>query len=163
MDVGCGEGKNAAYLAKQGANVTAVDCSEVAIQNGMRAWPDLKIDWKCLDVKDLVLGDQYFDIIISYGLLHCLESIEEMRSQISLYREATKNQGYNIVCCFNDRFQELHAHPGFQPLLLNHNDYLEMYEGWLIISASDKDLVEKHPHNAIWHTHSLTRLIAQRL
>ena len=33
LDLGCGEGKNAAALARAGARVTAIDCSEVAVEN----------------------------------------------------------------------------------------------------------------------------------
>src|SRR6266849_156523 len=41
LDTGCGEGRNAIYLARLGANVRAVDISSRrAIANAQRAWPD---------------------------------------------------------------------------------------------------------------------------
>jgi len=43
LDLGCGEGKNAAAFARAGASVTAIDCSELAISNGKAAFRDLEI------------------------------------------------------------------------------------------------------------------------
>ena len=36
LDIGCGTGVNAVWLAKQGWQVTAVDYSEVALEKGKR-------------------------------------------------------------------------------------------------------------------------------
>ena len=39
LDLGCGEGKNAAFLASRGALVEAIDSSELALANARSAWP----------------------------------------------------------------------------------------------------------------------------
>ena len=49
LDLGCGEGKNAYAFGRSGAAVVAVDCSELAIANGQREFPDAKISWLLSD------------------------------------------------------------------------------------------------------------------
>src|SRR6185312_15799505 len=75
LDLGCGEGKNAHALARAGAEVTAVDCSALAITNGRNAFPDEKIEWIVSTSASYLSGCRSFDVIIMYGLLHCLPSV----------------------------------------------------------------------------------------
>jgi ubiquinone/menaquinone biosynthesis C-methylase UbiE len=160
LDAGCGEGKNAHALALRGAHVTAVDCSEVALRNARSAWPETPIKWVQADVRNLLLPVEALDIVVAYGLFHCLRSRAEIEEVVSCLQEATRAGGRHIVCAFNARRQELLAHPGFTPCLLSHTDYLDLYSSWMVEEASDEDLKETHPHNGIPHVHSLTRIIA---
>jgi 2-polyprenyl-3-methyl-5-hydroxy-6-metoxy-1,4-benzoquinol methylase len=162
LDAGCGEGKNAVYFGQQGANVRAVDVSELAIRNARSAWSDVgQIAWEVSDVRNLHLDDQAYDVIIAYGLLHCLESVEEISNIVYRLKRATKIGGYNIICAFNNRSQDLSAHENFHPCLVPHTQFLALYSDWRVLDDSDTDLTEKHPHNNIEHTHSMTRLIVQ--
>ena len=163
LDVGCGEGKNAVYLAQQGAHVKAFDVSEAAIANAKRAWPEaVHVEWEVADVRTTPLRENEFDIVIAYGLTHCLSSPEEVQQTITRLQAATTTSGYHVLCAFNDRHQDLSAHPGFHPCLIKHAAYVALYTGWRIVEASDTNLVETHPHNEIEHTHSMTRLVAQK-
>ena len=164
LDAGCGEGKNAVLFARFGANVDAVDVSSVAIENGRRVWKqEATIRWIVADIRHLNLPQKYY-VAIAYGLLHCLSDRTEVLAAISALQAATVRGGYNILCAFNNRHQELDkAHPGFHPCLLNHRDYLSAYESWHVLAQSDSDLTERHPHNNIDHTHSLSRLLATKV
>lgn len=162
LDVGCGEGKNANAFANAGAQVLAIDCSDLAIANGRRLFPSNLIDWRVADASKMQWPAESFEIVVSYGLLHCLSDASSAERLIDSMQQATKVGGYNIFCTFNDRSQDLSAHPGFKPLLLGHDWYLDRYTGWSIDEASDTDLHETHPHNMIPHHHSLTRVIAKK-
>ncbi|MCY4054046.1 MAG: class I SAM-dependent methyltransferase [Hyphomicrobiales bacterium] len=48
--VGCGLGDDAAYLAKQGFQVTAFDISERAVQECKKRFPCLPVDWRTLNL-----------------------------------------------------------------------------------------------------------------
>lgn len=48
VDLACGDGRNAAWLAAQGWSVTAVDFSPVAIEQARSRAPE--VDWVCADV-----------------------------------------------------------------------------------------------------------------
>jgi tellurite methyltransferase len=162
LDAGCGEGKNAHALAARAAKVTAVDCSSLALRNARAAWPEEQINWVQADVRDVCWPLQAFDLVVAYGLLHCLSGRSEIENVVSRFKEATCSGGRHVVCAFNARRQDLIAHPGFEPCLLSHDDYLALYRDWTIEEVSDEDLHEMHPHNSIVHVHSLTRMIVHK-
>jgi SAM-dependent methyltransferase len=162
LDVGCGEGKNAVFLADLGAHVTAIDISDAALANALRLWPENhRITWTRADVRSLDMS-RPFDLVVAYGLLHCLRSEAEVAVVVSTLQALTRKGGLNVVCAFNDRSQDLRAHPGFSPCLLPHSAYVNFYRSWEIIAEADADLVETHPHNGIEHSHSLTRILARK-
>ncbi|MCK0149159.1 class I SAM-dependent methyltransferase [Marivita sp. S6314] len=163
LDAGCGEGKNAVALAKLGADVTAIDCSEVALHNAQNAFGGNSVHWQCSDVRNLEAGVKPFDVVVAYGLLHCMPSADEIASLVHRLQELTEVDGWNIICAFNDRQHDLSAHPGFDPCLIPHSAYLRHYQGWEVTFSSDEDLHETHPHNNIPHVHSMTRLIARKV
>ncbi len=164
LDAGCGEGKNAAFLARTGAVVDAFDVSALAIENGRRHWVECTdIKWSVGNVCQIDLPQNHYDVVIGYGLLHCLPSVFEIQDTIDRLQNATRIAGYNVICVFNERRQELRAHPDFSPSLLPHTDYLAAYSSWEILKESDSDLTERHPHNNIEHTHSMTRILARKV
>lgn len=162
LDLGCGEGKNASAFARAGATVVGVDCSQIALANGQRAFADSAIEWVLSDAETYLLTSEPFDVIVMYGLLHCLPSQITISSLLDLAFEKTCLGGHHIVAAFNDGPHDLSAHPGFVPTLASHSFYLSQYCGHEIVVASSELLHEVHPHNQIPHFHSLTRLIARR-
>jgi SAM-dependent methyltransferase len=164
LDAGCGEGKNAAFFAQNEATIDAIDLSELAVGNGRRQWADLPgIRWRVGDIRYIDLSPDSYDIVVAYGLLHCLPSSDDLFKVLFRLQTVTRDGGYFILCAFNSRHQELSAHPGFSPCLLSHADYLTAFVDWEILAHSDSDLTERHPHNNIEHTHALTRLVARKV
>lgn len=162
LDVGCGEGKNANYLWRLGADVTALEVSPLALANAQKAFPKSGVQWKRTDVRAETFEGNFYDLIIAYGLLHCLRDANDVLRITGNLRKATKPGGRHVVCAFNDRSQDLSAHPGFRPCLLSHVTYASLYADWELEVISDTDLRETHPHNGIEHIHSMTRLVARR-
>jgi len=163
LDIGCGDGKNAYFLASLGAQVRAVDISPLAIEHAKCAWPSLQnLTWEVGDIRHLHFLIDFFDIIVATGILHCLKDKVEMKAVIHRMKSATKQGGFNIISAFNTRFQDLSGHgPHFHPCLLPHSFYVEAYNDWEVIHKSDKDLDDIHPHNQILHHHSITRILAR--
>jgi tellurite methyltransferase len=160
--VGCGEGKNAHAFAQAGADVVAVDCSELALANGRNEFSDADIQWTLSDAKTFLHSCAAFDVVLMYGLLHCLPSLSAIASVIDLALQKTRSRGYHIVATFNDGPHDLSAHPGFTPTLASHDFYLKRYYGNEMLSESSHVIHETHPHNGVPHFHSLTRLITRR-
>jgi hypothetical protein len=133
-----------------------------AIQQPIDVVRVTNVHWELADARYVPLTPEGHDIVIAYGLLHCLESLEQVADVVMRLQRATRPGGFHVICAFNSRRQELDAHPGFCPVLLAHDAFLSMYSDWKVIFESDEDLHETHPHNNIPHTHSLTRLIAQK-
>lgn len=162
LDVGAGEGKNSAAFACAGAEVVAVECSAAAIRNGRRLFPNEAIEWVHRDAVEMDYAKNSFDVVISYGLTHCLSSEVLARRLISDLQAALVPGGSFILVSFNSGSHDLSAHPGFQPLLLDHTWFVSMFDGWRFQNLSDSILFETHPHNNIPHHHSLTRLTATK-
>lgn len=49
LDLACGEGRNAIWLARQGWRVVAADFSQVALDKGRALAGDLPVSWRCED------------------------------------------------------------------------------------------------------------------
>jgi 2-polyprenyl-3-methyl-5-hydroxy-6-metoxy-1,4-benzoquinol methylase len=163
LDAGCGEGKNASFLAAQGARIDAFDISPVAITHARHQLGQVSnLRLEVADIQEVHLEPASYDVVVAYGVLHCLPNEAAVRSVLTRLAQATRPGGLHIVCVFNDRSQDLSAHPGLLPVLLPHDWYRERYASWCILEATDRDLTERHPHNELEHTHSMTRLVARR-
>ncbi|RWO94081.1 MAG: class I SAM-dependent methyltransferase [Mesorhizobium sp.] len=160
LDVGAGEGKNSAAFTSAGACVDALECSAAAIQNGRKLFPGEHINWIQADAMEHAYPSCSYDIIICYGLIHCLPTEAAARDLILRLQNSLKRAGTIFVVAFNNGSHDLSAHPGFKPLLLSHDWFIQQFGGWRIDVASDSILFETHPHNKIPHHHSLTRLSA---
>lgn len=78
LDLGCGEGRNAVWLAEQGWKVTAVDFSSVGIEKGkeMSARRGVEVEWVLHDLLTYEPAKQEFDLVIDF-YIH-LEPMERM-------------------------------------------------------------------------------------
>jgi SAM-dependent methyltransferase len=124
LDAGCGEGKNAAFFAERGAVVDAFDISALAIAHARALFstaPNLRL--AVADVRDMPLAPAVYDVVVAYGVLHCLPDEAAVRSVLDRLAEATRPGGLHVVCVFNDRSQDLSAHPELTPVLLQHEWY----------------------------------------
>jgi tellurite methyltransferase len=75
LDVACGAGRNALYLAANGFEVTALDISSVALDRGRRAAAErgLELSWLCEDLDEdpeRALPAGPFDLIVWVRYVH---------------------------------------------------------------------------------------------
>jgi SAM-dependent methyltransferase len=65
LDVGCGEGADAIWLAQSGWTVTAIDISEVALGRARQAAEQLgaEVDWICGDALQTPIPTSSFDLV----------------------------------------------------------------------------------------------------
>jgi SAM-dependent methyltransferase len=75
LDVACGEGRNAIWLAKRGWTVTAVDYSEVALERARRLATEQHVDveWIEADVTQFVPASGAFQLVL-IAYLHLPEA-----------------------------------------------------------------------------------------
>lgn len=66
LDLACGEGRNAIWLATRGWRVTAVDFSEVAIERAGRlaARQGVEVEWICADLAGFVPAAEAFALVL---------------------------------------------------------------------------------------------------
>jgi SAM-dependent methyltransferase len=63
LDLGCGEGADALWLASRGWLVTAVDISDVALARAKAAAGDAKVSWTHADLSTSALPAGAFDLV----------------------------------------------------------------------------------------------------
>ena len=70
LDLACGEGRNAIWLAEQGWRVTGVDFSDVAVEKGRRIAErrGVEVDWQVADVLEYEPEAGAFDLVILFYL-----------------------------------------------------------------------------------------------
>ena len=70
LDVACGEGRNAVWLAGRGWRVTGVDFSDVALSKARRLADDraASVDWVNADLADWDPPEDVFDLVIVFYL-----------------------------------------------------------------------------------------------
>ena len=68
LDLGCGEGRNAVWLAEQGWDATAVDFSAVGIAKGqeMASQRGVAVTWVVDDLNHYEPPEQAFDLVIDF-------------------------------------------------------------------------------------------------
>ncbi len=70
LDLACGEGRNAAWLAERGWETTGVDFSDVGIEKGRRLAADrgVEVDWVCADATTWEPPAGGFDLVAVFYL-----------------------------------------------------------------------------------------------
>ncbi len=98
LDVGCGGGLDAIFLAKCGFDIVGVDISRTALRIAKRRATKARVtvDWRLGDVLDLPLEDESVDYVTDRGLFHLLEDHDRPRYSSELYRVLKQNGGVLI-------------------------------------------------------------------
>ena len=104
LDVGCGTGENALYLAERGFAATGIDGAPTAIEKARakakrRA---LEVRFELADALDLSVPAGQFDTVIDSGLFHVFSDEERPRFRDSLGR-VVRSGGTYFLMCFSDQ------------------------------------------------------------
>ncbi len=103
LDIGCGLGDNAIFLASRGYSVTGLDGSSAAIEEarGRAAQAGVSVTFAVADATKLTGYDGRFDTVIDSALFHCLEDDGRQAYAAGLYR-ATRHGARLHLYCFSD-------------------------------------------------------------
>ena len=163
LDVGCGDGKNALYLAKQGfRNIDAFDVSESAIEKIDRLCKNTncRINTKVTTVQDFVFEKQY-DLIISFGVFHFI-SKECWKKFIKKAQGNTRIGGINIIQIFNDNIAPTLDIAPYAIGMAKDGEIKELYKDWEIIQFLSYSFEEEHPGVPL-HKHASNKLVARKI
>ncbi|MUM15893.1 class I SAM-dependent methyltransferase [Mycobacterium sp. CBMA271] len=100
LDIGCGLGDNAIYLAQQGFTVTGLDFAPSAIDQakGRAAASGVTIDFQVADATTLDGWDDAFDTVIDSGVYHCFDGDGHGRYASALRRATRPGARWHIWC-----------------------------------------------------------------
>ncbi|MBP3541962.1 MAG: methyltransferase domain-containing protein [Clostridia bacterium] len=161
LDVGCGDGRHALYLAGLGFQVDAFDISENGIRklNEIRDENQLPIRTAVCDVLDFDYREGY-DLIIIHGVLQFIAR-EKQPEIIRLLKKWTNPGGYHIIALFTD------AQPVPEDLrevmvgVFREGEIRDYYQGWETVMFESRQFTDQH-ENGIRHCHAMNKLVAQK-
>lgn len=163
LDVGCGDGKNAVYLAKQGfESIDAFDINENAVGKIERICTsqNLRINTQVTSVNDFVFEKQY-DLVLSFGVYHFVDKAE-WKAFIKKAQDNTRVGGIHIIQMFNDSIPPTSDIAPFAIGMAKEGELCELYEGWEIIQYLSYTFEEEHPDVPL-HKHASNKLVARKI
>jgi SAM-dependent methyltransferase len=103
LDIGCGLGDNAVYLAQQGFNVTGLDLSPTALITAERRAKDagVTVQFAVTDSTKLEGYTEAFDTVVDSGMFHCLDD-DGKRSYAAAAHRASRPGATLLLSCFSD-------------------------------------------------------------
>ncbi|MCO6544924.1 MAG: SAM-dependent methyltransferase TehB [Gilliamella sp.] len=142
LDLGCGSGRNSLYLQLQGFDVTAIDKSELSIENLQKIINDdnLKhINAMVYDINQANLPGEY-DFIFSTVVMMFLQP-ERIPAIINNMQKMTKSGGYNLIVTAMST-SDYPCSVGFS-FTFKENELHQYYQDWEILKYNE-DIGQLH-------------------
>lgn len=161
LDIGCGEGKDAVFLARCGYRVSGFDLAESGIEKARRLADRAKVDVDFFraDVLDHRL-ETGFDILFSSGTLHYIKP--ELRGEIfANYKAHTNPGGLHAMNVFVEKPFIPPAPEKETAYLWKSGELFSFYHDWYFARCSET--VFPCNSSGIPHRHAMDILIAQKM
>ncbi len=165
LDMGCGEGKDAVFLAKNGYVVSAFDASE----NGLEKAKELarqnyvEVNFFKADINEYELDEEY-DIIFSSGTLHYL-SLKHRERLIQNIKAHTLNGGVHALNVFVKKpFIEMAPDSEEKELSADSwysGELMKYYHDWMFHSS--EEVIFDCNSGGIPHKHCMDMIIAEKV
>ncbi len=101
LEIGCGEGRDAAHLLKNGYNLLATDVSPEAVNFCKSQYKAYADNFQLLDAVSGTL-DKKFDYIYSVAVIHMLVPDEDRKAFYSFIKEHLAENGIALICTMGD-------------------------------------------------------------
>lgn len=162
LEVGCGEGNNCFYLARQGfCHIDAFDISENAVTKVKRRCEAENIRFNVFTA-DLTTYefDKTYDLILCFGTLHfTLKSA--WRQFIRNAQQHTSVGGIHIIQLFTNQVPITEDLAPFAVGLAEDEELKEMYNSWDILQYKSYIFEDEHDHMPK-HFHSANKITARK-
>jgi tellurite methyltransferase len=161
LDLGCGEGRNALYLAGLGFETSAIDISESGIHKLKTQAEEmhLNIDARIDDMLTYNF-EKYFNLIVCTGCLHLIKRKEWQKVLLDM-KKYTSRGGFHVVGVFTDELPEPEDQRGLMVGLFKEGELSTYYTDWEIIESKSKVFEDEHI-NGIRHKHASNSIIARK-
>ena len=161
LDIGCGEGRNAVFFARNGYEVHAFDISEKGLEKTERLAEQAGISIHTFqaDLNQFRLNEE-FDILFSTGTLHCCNP--SLRTAIfENFKEYTSEGGLNVFSVFVEKpfipeapDADANSHPW------KSGELFTLYHDWKIELCTEE--IFDCMSSGVPHQHAVNRVIARK-
>lgn len=164
LDIGCGEGKDAVFLAKNGYIVSAFDAAEKGLEKAreLARLHQVEVNFFQADINEYELNEDY-DIIFSSGVLHYLAP-NRREPFIRSLKDHTVDKGIHALNVFvkkpfidmapDSEEAELKNEPWYSGELMQH------YHDWVFYEY--KEEIFDCNSGGIPHKHCMNKMIAEK-
>lgn len=161
LDIGCGEGRNAIFLAEKGFRVRAFDISEAGIRKLFHRSKDRKLaidSWVgCIEEFKF---DRQYSLILAKGIYQFIE--REIGDRFILEsKKFTLPGGVHIISSFTDESEQPEDLKPFIKRLFSRGDLEELYSEW-DIEYSHSYMIEDEHEGGLKHHHSIIDFRARK-
>jgi 2-polyprenyl-3-methyl-5-hydroxy-6-metoxy-1,4-benzoquinol methylase len=132
LDAACGQGRNAVWLARRGHEVTAIDLSDVAVQQGQRLAKaaGVEVDFREADLFEYSSGSRFGAVLLSYLQL----PPESRRRAHDRVKELLSPGGTVVVVAHHaDNLEEGVGGPVYPEVLYREEDVAADFAGFDIV------------------------------
>ena len=105
LEIGCGEGRDAAFLLEQGYDVIATDVSTEAISFCQKSFPRYFDKFQVLDCLTQQLSDKY-DFVYAVAVIHMLVPDDDRNAFYQFIRNHLNPTGVALICTMGDGIHE---------------------------------------------------------
>ena len=162
LDIGCGEGKDAVFLARNGYLVTAFDLSGTGIEKAKKLAEKcgVCIDFFKADIVDFRLTECY-DIIFNSGVFHFIKP--EIRKDITENLKEYKNKnGIHAINVFVDKpFVEVPPDKNTNRFRWASGELFTFYHDWKLHKT--EEIIFDCNSGGIPHQHCMDIMIAEKM
>jgi tellurite methyltransferase len=158
LEIGCGEGGTAVFLARNGYEVTAFDWSNVGVQKTKESADRCGVQLNVFqaDINEFVPTES-FDIAFSSGTLQYLLP-SRRKSFIDGLQRATSKDGVHVLQTFVHKpFVEIAPDAESNEHLWTSGELLTLYKDWFtedfveeVKPCNSSGIPHRHVHNRIW-------------
>lgn len=160
LDLGCGEGKDSLFFARNGYEVTGVDLSEVGLQKAAsrsRA-AGVNVQFILSDINEFRLSQNY-DVIFSSGALQYLKS--DLRAELieNLKKHTTADGVHALHTFVKKPFVAKAPDAEDSETLWKSGELMSLYHDWLIDWTAEE--IKPCNSSGVPHWHAHNRLVAR--
>lgn len=164
LDIGCGEGKDAVFLARNGYQVMAFDCAESGLEKAKKLAEQYNVcvDFFKADIHEYRLENQV-DVVYSSGVFHYIRN--NLRKElVDNYKQYVKTGGLAVINVFVDKPFIQRAPDDDTPTGVEgwkSGEILTLFHDWKVMRF--EEVIFDCFSDGIPHKHCMDILIAEKI